>query len=153
MKTSFHSIKMKQWNLAGCNICNTLHETNGKYENLNSKKPQLHHHHATYYSCSYVVNFIHEYFMETYLHLQISQHQASLKHENFTLSNHNYTALLPQNILQLTLYSINNLRFTKIRVSLNDVPNHKMFQLPKFEWSCFSWPNFDLGCWILLTYL
>jgi len=59
--------------------------------------------------------------METDLHLQISQHQASLKHENFTLSYH--TTLLPQNILQLqlhfscTLYSINNLRFTEIRVS------------------------------------
>jgi len=29
-------------------------------------------HHATYYSCSYVVNFIHEYFMETDLHFRIS---------------------------------------------------------------------------------
>jgi len=61
--------------------------------------------------------------METDLHLQISQRQARLKHENFTLSYHSYTTLLLQNILQLqlhfscTLYSINNLRFTKIRVS------------------------------------
>jgi len=125
MKSSFHSIKLKQRHLAGCNICNPLHETNGKYENLNSIKSQLHYHHATYYSCSFVVNFIHEYFMETDLHLRISQHQASLKHENFTLSYHNYTTLLPQNILQLqrhfscALYRINNLRFTKIRVSWN----------------------------------
>jgi len=110
--------------LAGCNICNSLHERNEKYENLNSAKSQLQYHHATYYSCSYVVNFIQEYFMETDLHLQISQHQVSLKHENFILSYH--TTLLPQNILQLqlhfscTLYSINNLRFTKIRVSWND---------------------------------
>jgi len=123
--------------LAGCNICNSLHETNGKYENLNSIKSQLHYYHATYYSCSYVVNFIHVYFMET--DLQISQHQATLKHENFTLSYHSYTTLLPQNILQLqlhfscTLYSINNLRFTKIAVSWNGelpllhVPNFKMF--------------------------
>jgi len=50
--------------------------------------------------------------METDLHLKISQHQASLKHENFTLSYHSYTTFLPQNILQLplhftcTLYSI-----------------------------------------------
>ena len=29
--------------------------------------------------------------METDLHLQISQHQASLKQENFTLSYHRYT--------------------------------------------------------------
>ena len=29
--------------------------------------------------------------METDLHLQISQHQARLKHENFTLSYHSYT--------------------------------------------------------------
>jgi len=36
--------------------------------------------------------------METALHLQISQHQARLKHENFTLSCHSYTTLLPQNI-------------------------------------------------------
>jgi len=98
---------------------------NGKYENLNSIKSQLHYHYATYYSCSYVVNFIHEYFMETDLHLQISQHQASLKHEKFTLSYHSYPTLLPQNILQLqlhfscTFYRINNLRFTKIRVSWN----------------------------------
>jgi len=72
--------------------------------------------------------------METYLHLQISQHQASLKHENFTLSYHSYTTLLPQNILQLqlhfscrpTLYSISNLRFTKIRVSWNgELPLHQ----------------------------
>jgi len=59
MKTSFHSIKLKQSNLGGCNICNSLHERNGKYENLNSIKSQLHYHHATYYSCSCVVNFIH----------------------------------------------------------------------------------------------
>jgi len=32
-----------------------LHETNGKYENLNSIKSQLHYYHATYYSCSYVI--------------------------------------------------------------------------------------------------
>jgi len=87
--------------LAGFNLCNSLHETNGKYENLNSIKSQLHYHHATYQSCSCVVNFIHEYFMETDLHLQISQHQARLKHENYTLSYHSYTTLLPQNILQL----------------------------------------------------
>jgi len=92
---------------------------------LNSIKSQLHYHHATYYSCSYVVNFIHECFMETALHLQISQYDASLKHENFTLSYHSYTTLLLRNILQLqlhfscTLYSINNLRFTKIRDSWN----------------------------------
>ena len=42
--------------------------------------------------------------METDLHLQISQHQASLKHENFTLSYHSYTTFLPQNILQLQLH-------------------------------------------------
>jgi len=29
--------------------------------------------------------------METDSHLQISQHQLSLKHENFTVSYHNYT--------------------------------------------------------------
>ena len=52
--------------------------------------------------------------METDLHLQISQHQAHLKHENFTVSYHSYPTLLLQNILQLqlhfscTLYSINN---------------------------------------------
>jgi len=98
---------------------------NGKLENLNSMKSQLHYYHSTYYSCSYVVNFIHEYFMETDLHLQISQPQGSLKHENFTLSYHNYTTLQPQNILQLelrcscTLYSINIWSFTKIMVSWN----------------------------------
>jgi len=44
--------------------------------------------------------------------LQISQHQSSLKHDNFTESHHSYTTLLPQNIVQLhfscTFYSINN---------------------------------------------
>ena len=124
--------------MAGCKICNSLHETNGKYENLNSIKSQLHYHQVTYYSWSYVVNLIHDHFMETDLHLQISQHQASLKHENFSLSYHSNATLLPQNILQLqmhfscTLYSINNLRFTNIRVSWNGelplhVPNYKIF--------------------------
>jgi len=61
--------------------------------------------------------------METGLHLQISQHQARLKHENFTVSYYSYPTVLLQNILQLhlhfscTLYSINNMKFTKIRVS------------------------------------
>ena len=151
--------------MAGCNICNSLHETNGKYENLSSIKSQLRYHHVTYCSCSYVVNFIFEYFMETDLHLQISKHQARLKHENFTVSYHSYPTLLPQNILQLqihfncTLYSIIDSRFTKITVSWNGelplhVPDFKMFlTLPKFGWSCFSWSNIDLGCCNLLKYL
>jgi len=112
-------------------MCNSLHETNGKCENLNSIKSQLHYHHVTYYSCSYVVNSIHAYFIETYFHLQITQHQARLKHKNFTVSYHSCPTLLPQNILQLklhlscTLYSINNLRFTKIRVVWNcELPLH-----------------------------
>jgi len=42
--------------------------------------------------------------METDLHLQISQHQARLKHENVTVSCQNYPTLLPQNILQLQLH-------------------------------------------------
>ena len=83
--------------------------------------------------------------MEADLHLQISQHQARLKHEDFTVSYHSYPTLLPENILQLqlhfscTLYSITNLRFTKIRVIWNRelplrVPNFKMFlTLPEFE--------------------
>jgi len=65
-----------------------LNETNGKYENLNSMKSQLLCYHTTYCSWSYVVNSGHEYFAETVSHLQISQHQASLKHKNFTLSYH-----------------------------------------------------------------
>ena len=81
MKTSLHSIKLKHSNLAGCNIWNSLHETNGKYENLNSVKSHLHYYHTAYYRCSYVVNSVHEYFAVTDSHLQISQHQACLKHD------------------------------------------------------------------------
>jgi len=95
-------------------------------------------HNTLAYSCSYIVSSVHEYFAVTDPHLQISQHQASLKHEIFTVSYHSYTKLLPQNILQLqlrfscTLYSSNNLSFTKIRVSWNSglpvhVPNLKCF--------------------------
>jgi len=69
--------------------------------------------------------------METDLHLQISQHQASLKHENFTASHRSYPTLPPQNILQLqlhfssTLYNIKDLSFTKITVSWNgELPLH-----------------------------
>jgi len=50
MKASFHSIILKHENLAGCNIGNSLHETNGKYENLNSMKPQLHCYHTQHIS-------------------------------------------------------------------------------------------------------
>jgi len=42
--------------------------------------------------------------METDLHLQISQHQARLKHENFTVSYHSYPTLLLLNILKLQLH-------------------------------------------------
>jgi len=138
-----------------------LHETNGKYENLYSMKLHLHFYHTTYYRCSYVVSSVHEYFAVTDFHLQISQHQASLKHDNFTESYHSYTTLLPQNILQLqlhfscTLYSSNNFRFTKIRSSWKGglplhAPNFQMFlTLPKFQLACFNWLKFDLGCWNL----
>ena len=134
MKTALHSMN---WNIKS-NIWNSLHETNGKYENLNNMKSQLHYCDTTYYSFSYVVNAVHEYFEVTYSHLQISQHQASLRHQNFTVSYHSYITLVPQSILQLqlyfgcTLYSINNSRSTKIRVGWNGglplhVPNLKCF--------------------------
>ena len=150
-----YSIKLKQ-TLAGCNIWNSLHETKEKYQNLNSIKSQLHYYQAPYYRCRYVVNFVHEYLVETDSHLQISQSPASLKQENVTVSYHSYTTSLSQNILQLqlhftyTLYSINNLRFTKFRVSWNGgllhVPNCEMFlTLPKFECGCLNWPKFDLA--------
>ena len=143
--------------MAGCNIWNSLHETNGKYENLNSMKSRLDYYRTTYYRCSYIVNSVHEYFAVTDSHLQISQHQASLKHENFTESYHSYTTLLPQNIVQIQLHfsctpcSINKLRFTKIRGSWNGglplhVPNWKMLlTLPKFEWGSFHRPKIWFG--------
>jgi len=106
--------------------------------------------------------------METDLHLQISQLQASLKHENFKLSSHSYTTLLPQNVLQLqkhvsvhftasTIWGWQKLGLVGM-VSLTElplhVPNYKMFLiLSKFECSCFSWPNFDLVCCNLHKYL
>jgi len=43
-------------------------------------------HNTLAYSCSYIVNSVHEYFAVTDSHLQISQHQATFKHENFTVS-------------------------------------------------------------------
>jgi len=157
MKSSVHSIELKDWNLAGCNIWNSLHETNVIYESLSSIKSQAYYYHATYCSCTYVVNSVYEYLVETDSHLQISQRQASLKHENFTVSYYNYITILPQNILKLqlhficTFYSINNLRFTKIRASWNgelppQVPNFlKFLTPPKFERGCFNWPKFYLG--------
>jgi len=82
MKTSLQSINLKHFNLARCNIWNSLHETNGKYENLNSMKLQVHYYHTI--CCSYLV-CIHEYFTAPASHLKISKHEAILKHENFTL--------------------------------------------------------------------
>jgi len=49
---------------------------------LNTMKSQLHYFHTTYCSCIHSVNSVHEYFTGTDSHLQISQHHASLKHEN-----------------------------------------------------------------------
>jgi len=76
----------------------------------------VHYCHTIYCSCRYVVNFVYEYFAVTDSHLQISQQQASLKHENFTVSHHSNTTLRQQKILQqqqphfsCTLCSIKNL--------------------------------------------
>ena len=86
-------------------------------------KSHLPYYHTRYYYRSYVDNSDHKYFAVTDSYLEISQHQASLKQENVTESYHSYATLLPQTLLQLqlhfscTLYSINNLRFAKIRVS------------------------------------
>jgi len=55
-------------------------------------------------------------------------------------------------------FTVSTIWGTKIRVGWNGglplyVPDFKMFlTLPKFEWSCFSWSNFDLGCCNLLKY-
>jgi len=54
---------------------------------------------------SFLKAFLVLMFMETDLHLQISQHQAHCKHENFTVSYHSYPKLLPQN-MQLHLHLI-----------------------------------------------
>jgi len=43
-------------------MLNSLHETNGKYETLNSMKSQLRYYHTKYCSCSYLVNCIYQYF-------------------------------------------------------------------------------------------
>ena len=137
--TSQHSIETL--NLAGCNI--RIHYMK-QTENMKLKEYEitatLLPHNTLAYSCSYIVNSVHEYFAVTDSHLQISQHQASLKHEIFTVSYHSHTTLLPKNILQLqlhfscrlTLYSSNNLSFTKISVSCNNglpvrVPNLRCF--------------------------
>jgi len=64
-------------------------------------KSQLQYYHTKYCSCSYLVNCICEYFTAADSHLENSQHQANLKHENFAVSYHSYTTLLPQNNLQL----------------------------------------------------
>jgi len=84
----------------------------------------------------YAIHCILLFFLSTDLHLQILQHQARLKHENFTVSYHSYPTLLPQNILQLRLhfncafYNINNLRFAKIKVSWDgELPLH----IPNFQ--------------------
>jgi len=73
---------------------------------------QLHFHHTTYCNCSYLVNCVHEYFTATDSHLQISQHQASLKHENVAVSYHSYTTLLSQNNLQLHIKYYFQIHFT-----------------------------------------
>jgi len=49
-------------------------------------KSQLHYYHTAYYSCSYVVNSVHEHFAVKDSLLQILQHQERLKHENFAVS-------------------------------------------------------------------
>jgi len=114
--------------LARCNICSSLHETNGKYENLNSIKSQLHCHHATYYSCSYVVNLIHVLHGNRFALASLT---TSSKFETRKLSYRSYNTA-KQLQLQLhficTLYSITNLRFTKIRVGWNgELPLHQGF--------------------------
>ena len=63
----------------------------------------VHYYHTTYCSCSCLVDSVHECFTATNSHLYMSQHQASLKHENLTLSYHSYASLLPQNNLQLQI--------------------------------------------------
>jgi len=79
-----------------------LHETNVKYENLNSMKSQLHYYHTTCCRWSYLVNSVHEYFTATDSHLQISQHQVNLKTENFTVSYHSYTYYYNKTICSCT---------------------------------------------------
>jgi len=54
--------------------------------------------------------------METDLHLQVSQHQASLKQENFTLPYHSDTTA---NILQLQLHFICTLQHQQCEVYKN----------------------------------
>jgi len=96
MKTSLHSINLKQKYLAGCNIWNSLHETNGKCENLNSMKSHLHYYHTTYYRCSYAVNSIHEYFAMTDICKsnnikQVSNMKTSQNHITATSHYHHKT--------------------------------------------------------------
>jgi len=122
--------------MAGGNIYNSLHESNGKYVNLNTIKSQLHYRHAEYYSCSYVVSSSHEYFMETDLHSQISQHQARLKHENFTVSYHSYPHYYRKKFCSYSYILVVHFTASSIRALqklelVGIVSYHYMFQILK----------------------
>jgi len=88
--------------------------------------------------------------METDLHLHILEYQASLKHENFTL--HNITAtpyyyrktFCSYSYIFCTLYSINNLRFIKIRLSWND--NYHLLVPIFFIWTVVICSNIYATC-------
>jgi len=60
MIASLHRIKLKQYNLAGCNKWNSLHERNKKYVNLNSMKSKLHYYHPHNILQLHLVTSVHE---------------------------------------------------------------------------------------------
>jgi len=100
--TSQHQIK--RLNLARCNMWNSLHETNGKYDSLNSMKSQLQYYHTTYCSCSYLVNCIYEYFTATDFTLANFTLWSKFETRKHHRIISQYTTLLPQNNLQLHIH-------------------------------------------------
>jgi len=184
--------------LVRCNIWNSLHETNGKYENLNSMKSHLHYYYTTYYRCSYVANSVHEYFEVT--DYTCKSHNFKQVWNNKTSQNHitasphcyhktfcSYSYIIVVHFTASTIWGLQKLgltgmvgyhcRFLILKCSLvspnlNEVvsvgssliwtvvicPNiynisrmqiwKKLFKfsqmvpiVPKFEWSCFNYPN------------
>jgi len=111
-------------------------------------------HNTLAYSCSYIVHSVHEYFAVTNSHLQILQHQASLKHENFTVSYRSYpnlnevVSVVPNFIWAVVIcpniYNIANLNETLPICS--DGANctqvwTKLFQLPNMIEAVGIFPN------------
>jgi len=125
--------------------------------------PTLLPHNILGYRCSYVFNSVHEHLAMTdtwkchikqVWNMKLHRIRSQLHRITTKKTFCSYSYISVAHFTASTIWGLQKLGQLEWWVTTTHVPNFNMFlTLLKFEWGCFNWLKFDLGCCNLPKYL